>query len=233
MSLAVVTPGHQNPTNVTLSVSRRQQLLARADIDDLIIIEDDHDSEFRHFGQPVASLKSLDGSGRVVHLGSFSKYLGPGLRLGYVVAEAPLIAKMRDVRRYDMRHPPGLLTRTMALFIERGDYARNLRRVRTAIRERWEIAVAAVRDHLRWEVNIPAGGASLWLPGPEHLDATALVEQAADSGVYAETGAPCFLTDPVPSHIVRLGLSGLPTESIRVGIERLAEVAAEQLRSGA
>ena len=233
VSLAVVTPGHQYPTNVTLSVSRRQQLLARADIDDLIIIEDDHNSEFRHFGRPVASLKSLDHSGRVVHLGSFSKYLGPGLRLGYVVAEAPLIAKMRDIRRYDMRHPPGLLTGTMALFIERGDYARSLRRVRTAMRERWEIAVAAVREHLGWEVNFPAGGTSLWLPGPEHLDATALVEQAADRGVYAETGASCFLTDPVPSHIVRLGLSGLPTTSIRGGVERLARVAAEQPGSGA
>lgn len=231
VSLAVVTPGHQYPTNVTLSVSRRQQLLARADIDDLIIIEDDHNSDFRHFGQPVASLKSLDHSGRVVHLGSFSKYFGPGLRLGYVVAEAPLIAKMRDIRRYDMRHPPGLLTRTMALFIERGDYARSLRRVRTAIRDRWEVAVAAVRDHLQWEVSFPAGGASLWLPGPEHLDATALVEQAADHGVYAETGASCFLTDPVPSHILRLGVSGLPTASIQPGIQRLAQVATEQLGS--
>ena len=233
VSLVVVTPGHQDPTNVTLAVSRRQQLLARADIDDLIIIEDDHNSELRHFGRPVASLKSLDGSGRVVHLGGFSKYLGPGLRLGYIVAEAPLIAKMRDVRRYDMRHPPGLLTRTMALFIERGDYARSLRRVRTTIRERWEVAVAAVRDHLGWEVGFPAGGASLWLPGPEGLDATALVEEAADAGVYAETGASCFLTDPVPNHILRLGLSGLPTASVQPGIERLARVAAEQRRSRA
>jgi GntR family transcriptional regulator/MocR family aminotransferase len=228
VSIVIVTPGHQYPTNVTLSATRRQQLLARADIDDLIVIEDDHNSELRHRGQPVASLKSLDRSGRVVHLGSFSKYFGPGLRLGYVVADAALIAKMRDIRRYDVRHPPGLVTRTMALFIERGDYARGLRRVRSTIRERWEIAVAAVDTHLGWDVAFPAGGASLWLPGPPTLDATVLVEEAADRGVFVETCASCYLTDPVPNNIVRLGLSGLPTTSIAPGIEQLARVAEHQ-----
>jgi len=231
ISLAIITPGHQCPTNVTLSAARRRRLLARADSDDLIVIEDDHNSELRHRGRPVAALKSLDRSGRVVHLGSFSKYLGPGLRLGYVVAEPTLIAKMRDIRRYDVRHPPGLLTRTMALFIERGDYARALRRVRSTIRERWEIAVDAVHEHLGWDLTFPAGGASLWLPGPEHLDATALVEQASDRGVFVETGASCFLTDPLPDHIVRLGFSGLPTQSIQPGIEQLARVAEQQPRS--
>ena len=231
ISLAILTPGHQYPTNVTLSVARRRQLLARADIDDLIIIEDDHNSELRHLGQPVASLKSLDRSGRVVHLGSFSEYFGPGLRLGYVVAEPALIAKMRDIRRYDLRHPPGLITRTMALFIERGDHARALRRFRNAIRERWEIAVAAVPEHLEWAMAFPAGGASLWLPGPYELDATALIDEAAELGVFIETAASCFLTDPVPNHIVRLGVSGLPAQSIEPGIERLARAAKRQMRS--
>lgn len=224
-AIVVVTPGHQYPTNVTLSATRRQQLLARADTDDLIVIEDDHNSELRHRGQPVASLKSHDRSGRVVHLGSFSKYFGPGLRLGYVVADPALIAKMRDLRRYDVRHPPGLLTRTMALFIDSGDHARGLRRVRSVIRERWDIATEAVVAHLGWEVAFPAGGASLWLPGPQHLDATALAADAAEAGVFVETGASCYLTDPVPHNTVRLGLSGLPTASIAPGIEQLARVA--------
>lgn len=231
ISLAVVTPGHQYPTNVTLSAARRQQLLALADIDDLIVIEDDHNSELRHRGRPVASLKSLDRSGRVVYLGSFSKYFGPGLRLGYVAAEPALIATMRDIRRYNMRHPPGFVTRTMALFIERGDYGRSLRRIRTALRERWEIAVAAVDQHLGWDVAFPAGGASLWLPGPQQLDATALAEQAFDEGMFVETGASCYLTDPVPNHILRLGLSGLPTAYIEPGIERFARIAEQHSRS--
>lgn len=233
LSLAVVTPGHHYPTNVTLSAARRQQLLARAEADDLIVIEDDHNSELRHVGQPVPSLKSFDRTERVVHLGSFSKYFGPGLRLGYVVAAPALVAKMRDIRRYDLRHPPGLVTRTMALFIERGDYARALRRVRTAIRERWETAVAAVDEHLGWDVSFPAGGASLWLPGPDRLDATALVDQASEHGVFVESGASCYLTDPVPNHILSLGVSGLPTTSIEPGIERLARVVEQQLRNTA
>ncbi len=228
VSLAIVTPGHHYPTNVTLSAARRSQLLAQADADDMIIIEDDHNSELRHVGQPVPSLKSLDRSGRVVHLGSFSKYFGPGLRLGYVVAEPALIAKMRDLRRYMIRHPPGQITRTMALFIERGDYARALKRVRSTIRERWEIAAASVDEHLGWGVSCPAGGASLWLPGPEGLDAMSLVEEAAHQGLYIESGASCFLTDPVPNNIVRLGLSGISTESIEPGIRRLARVVDNQ-----
>ncbi len=231
VALVIVTPGHQYPTNVTLSAARRAQLLARADVDDMIIVEDDHNSELRHVGQPVPSLKSLDRSGRVVHLGSFSKYFGPGLRLGYVVADPALIAKMRDLRRYMIRHPPGQITRTMALFIERGDYARALKRVRSSIRERWDIAVTAVDRHIGWDVDFPAGGASLWLPGPKDLDATALVDRAADDGLYIESGASCFLTDPVPSNIVRLGLSGIGTESIEDGIRRLANVASNQLES--
>ena len=231
LSMVAITPGHQYPTNVTLSAARRQQLLARADIDDLVIIEDDHNSELRHVGQPVASLKSLDRSGRVVHLGSFSKYFGPGLRLGYAVADPALIAKMRDIRRYSVRHPPGLMTRTMALFIQNGDYFRSLRRTRTTIRERWEIATEAVLAGLEWDMTFPAGGASLWLSGPPNIDATSIVEQAANHGVFVESGASCYLTDPIPNNTLRVGLSGLPTKSIQPGIELLAQVANDQPRS--
>lgn len=231
LTMVVVTPGHQYPTNVTLSAARRQQLLARADTDDLVIVEDDHNSELRHVGQPVASLKSLDRSGRVVHLGSFSKYFGPGLRLGYAVADPALIAKMRDVRRYTVRHPPGLVTRTMALFIESGDYARSLRRVRSALRERWEIASTTIGDRLDWGSNFPPGGASLWLAGPPNLDATSLVEHASHAGVFVESGATCFLTDPVPNNIIRVGISGISTNSVEPGIAKLAQLANDQLRS--
>ncbi len=229
LSMVIVTPGHHYPTNVTLSIARRRRLLERAATDDVVIIEDDHNSELRHRGQPTPALKADDGDGRVVHLGSFSKYFGPGLRLGYVVAAPELIAKLRDLRRYGVRHPPGLSTRSMALFIANGAYAKGMRRVRSAMKERWEIAVDAVQHHLGWDVTFPSGGASLWLPGPEEFDATALVQEGADHGVFLESGAACFLTDPVPNHIIRLGLSGIPTDRIAPGIELVARLADRQL----
>ena len=231
LSLVVVSPGHQLPTNVTLSAPRRQRLLARAALDDLVIIENDHDSELRHLGRPVASLKSADESGRVVHLGDFTNSLAPGLRLGYVVADPALVAKMRDIRRYTLRHPPGLMTRALALYISNGDYARTLRRIKTTMRERWEVAAGAVQHHLRWEVTLPAGGASLWIPGPQDLDAVAVAEQAAAEGVHIETGAPYHLSEPVPNNIIRLGLSSIPTQSIEPGVKHLARVVHEQQRS--
>lgn len=224
LSMVVVTPGHHYPTNVTLSVARRRHLLDRADRDDLIIIEDDHNSELRHRGQPTLSLKATDRSERVVHLGSFSKYFGPGLRLGYVVGAPPLIAKMRDLRRYGVRHPPGLSTRAMALFIADGAHGRGMRRVRSTMKERWEVAVDTVQRCLGWEVAFPPGGASLWLPGPPGLDATSVVEEAAEQGVFVESGASCHLTDPFPNDVLRIGFSGIPTERIGPGLERLARI---------
>ncbi len=228
LSLVVVTPGHQYPTNVTLSAARRRHLLARADADDLVVIEDDHNSELRHRGQPASALKSADHSGRVVHLGSFSKYFGPGLRLGYVVAAPELISKMRDIRRYTVRHPPGLSTRAMALFIAEGSYTKGMRRVRATMKDRWEIAVDAVNRHLGWDVSFPTGGASLWIEGPDWLDATSLIETAIGQGVFVESGAACYLTDPVPNHVIRLGLSGISTERIEPGIEKLARIINQQ-----
>ena len=227
LDLVSVTPSHQYPTNVTLSVGRRQQLLAHAAENDYLIVEDDYDSEFRYRGRPTPALKALDETGRVVYLGSFSKFLAPGLRLGYVVADAPLITRLRDLRRYMLRHPPGLLQRTMGLMIEAGDYVRAVRRSRIALKDKWERCVDAVERHIPWEMNLPTGGLSLWLEGPPDFDAVVAADVALTKGVVVEAGSVCYLEDPAPRNALRLGFAGTNIEAIEPGIAALGKVIAD------
>jgi GntR family transcriptional regulator/MocR family aminotransferase len=224
IDLVAVTPSHQYPTNVTLSVGRRQQLLAQAAEQDFLIVEDDYDSEFRYHGRPTPALKALDESGRVIYLGSFSKFLAPGLRLGYVVADAPLVARLRDLRRYMLRHPPGLLQRTMGLLIQAGDYVRSVRRSRIALKDKWERTADAVDRHIPWDVTLPTGGLSLWLPGPESFDAVAVAARALEEGVVVEDGSVCYLTDPAPRNTLRLGFAGTNAAAIEPGIAVLGRI---------
>ncbi len=224
VDLVSVTPSHHYPTNVTLSVGRRQQLLSQAAAQDFIIVEDDYDSEFRYQGRPTPALKALDETGRVVYLGSFSKFLAPGLRLGYVVADVALIARLRDLRRYMLRHPPGLLQRTMGLMIQAGDYVRSIRRSRIALKDKWERTAAAVEHHVPWEVTMPTGGLSLWLPGPDGFDAVAVAANALAEGVVVEDGSVCYLSQPAPRNALRLGFAGTKADAIEPGIEALGSI---------
>lgn len=224
IDLVFVTPSHHYPTNVTMAIGRRQQLLARADADDFLIIEDDYDSEFRYQGRPTPALKASDDAGRVIYVGSFSKFLAPGLRLGFIVGETRLIEHLRELRRYMLRHPPGIIQRSAALMMETGDYVRALRRRRKDLKAKWETITEAVAEHFPWETPVTTGGVSLWIKGPEWLDAVALYDQALTAGVVIEAGDVCFLETPAPRNYFKLGFSGIEQKSIRPGVERLASL---------
>src|SRR5690606_10981050 len=111
-----VTPNHHCPTMVAMSEERRAQLLADAECYDRIVIEDGYDSQLMD-GAPQQALKSVDRSGRVIYVASMSKTLAPGLRIGYIVADAGLIAELRALRRFMLRHPPANNQRAVALFL--------------------------------------------------------------------------------------------------------------------
>lgn len=226
VDLMFLTPSHQYPTNTTLSIGRRQTILNSADEHDFLIVEDDYDSEFRYLGSATPAMKSMDDSGRVIHLGSFSKFLAPGLRLGFIVADAGLIDHLRDLRRYQIRHPPGVLQRTVALLIESGDYARSVRRVRNAYKAKWETITEAIENFMPLSVATQTGGVTLWIEGPEKLNSVTLAEHALDQGIVIEPGEACFLADPAPRNYFRLGYSSIPYENISEGVEQLAGVIA-------
>ena len=143
--LIYVTPSHQYPTGAVMSLARRHQLLALAQKHKAWILEDDYDSEFRFSGPPIASLAGLDTDGRVIYLGSFSKVLYPGLKLGYLVVPKRLAAPFKQAH-YDLNRPGQMpLQAALAEFIEMGHFASALRRARQSYAERRRCLLAALQ----------------------------------------------------------------------------------------
>lgn len=141
------TPSHQCPTSYTMPLARRQALLTRARALDALIVEDDYEFEMAYLKSPMPALKSLDEDGRVIYVGSFSKSLFPGLRLGYLVGSAPFIREVRALRAAVLRHPPGLTQRTTAYFLSLGHYDSLIRRTGKALNDRRVIMEHAIRKY--------------------------------------------------------------------------------------
>lgn len=220
-----VTPSHHCPTMVPLSAERRTDLLARASRHNQIIIEDGYDSQLIDEA-PQQALKSLDRSGRVIYVGSMSKTLAPGLRLGYIVADAGLIAELRALRRFMLRHPPANNQRAVALFLSLGHHEALVRRLSSAFDERRKRLVQAISAFLpEWRSTDSAGGASLWLEGPHGINARGLAEAAAARSVIIEPGDRFFDQASQPSRFMRLGISSIALQHIEPGIRELATAA--------
>ena len=218
-----VTPSHQCPTMVSLSSERRADLLKRAARDNQIIIEDGYDGQLID-DAPQQALKSQDKSGRVIYVGSMSKTLAPGLRLGYIVASAELIAELRALRRFMLRHPPANNQRAVALFLSLGHHDALVRRLVGGVRRAPQ---ARLRRRSRtylpdWRATDPAGGSSLWLEGPRGADSRYIAEAAARRGVLIEPGDRFFDTKDKPTRFMRLGISSIAQQHIEPGIRELA-----------
>jgi GntR family transcriptional regulator / MocR family aminotransferase len=225
-----VTPSHQFPTTVTMSLVRRRALIERAQRQDIVFIEDDYEAEINHLGRPTPALKSLDQAGRVIFVGSLSKTIAPGLRMGYLVGSRELIAEARALRRLMLRHPPANNQRTAALFLARGHYDSLLRREGQSLKQRW----AAMQDALSRYMNLcrfrrTTGGTAFWIEGPPQLDGRVLEKAAAAVGIIIEPGDVHFLVEDGPRNFFRLGFSSIPVERIEPGIRLLAEVIREQV----
>ncbi|MFC6489220.1 PLP-dependent aminotransferase family protein, partial [Nitratireductor sp. GCM10026969] len=169
-----LTPSHHCPTMVPLSRNRRETLLQRAEEDDWVVIEDDYDSQLAD-ETPQEALKGLDHTGRVIYLGSMSKTLAPGLRLGYVVAPAELVAELRALRRLMLRHPPANNQRAVALFLSLGHHDALVRRLSAAFEERRAKLLEAISAYMpEWQTTDVPGGTSVWLKGPPGTDTATL-----------------------------------------------------------
>ncbi len=217
---AYVTPSHQCPTTVTMPMERRQAILAMAKKNNIILFEDDHESELNFSDQPLAALKSLDTEGRVIYLGSLSKTLAHGLRIGYVVAPSELIRELRALRRLVMRHAPTNNAHTAGLFIAQGHHDAFIRRLNLTYKERRQTLEHAFKQYLpEFTVTASLGGSGAWVRGPTHLDASALAQAAANLGVLIEPGNVFFNK---PHHTAqpcfRMGYSAIPQAMIDEGV---------------
>lgn len=231
--LVIVTPSHHIPTGATMPLARRRELLARAAAHDFLVIEDDYDFEMSYLAPPAPPLKSLDRAGRVVYLGSFSKSLFPGLRIGYMVAPAPLIAQARALRAIMLRHPPNHLQRITAYFLALGHYDRHIVRLRHALQGRRALMEAALARSasLRLAGASSSGGSGVWIQGPAGVDSGLLAERLRHDGVLVEPGDVFFEEPPKPCCFFRLGFSSIRDADIAAGIA-LIDRRAQELAAG-
>lgn len=228
-SYVCVTPSHQCPTTVTMTLARRYALLEKATAHDFVILEDDYETEDGWGGAATPALKSLDTDDRVIYLGSLSKSLAPGLRIGYIVAPRRLVQALHRLRRLNIRHPSTFGQRALALFIGLGYYNAMLRKLAAAHAERAAVLMKAMQDHLPdWQVNATDGGSALWVRGPDGLDAHALAGVAEGHGVLIEPGDVFFLQpDQVPgtdaARYFRMGFTSIDARHIDQGVQRLRD----------
>lgn len=219
-----ITPSHHAPTGVTMPTSRKQKLLADADRDDFVIIEDDYEFEMSFLEPASPAIKSYDRNGRVIYVGSFSKAMFPGLRLGYLVGPREFIAEAREVRSMMLRHPPGHQQRTAAYFLAQGHYdllIRNMRRKFTRRRATMEQALA--KTDLQVSGAAKFGGSSLWIRCSDGIDTSELAKELLQDGVMIEPGAAFFDNTDGPTEFFRLGYTSIPEKRIQKGIELIAE----------
>lgn len=219
-----VTPSHQAPTTVTMPLARRRALLDRARALEALIVEDDYEFEMSFLQAPSPALKSLDPDGRVIYVGSFSKSLFPGLRLGYLVGSEPFIREARALRASVLRHPPGLIQRTVAHYLSLGHYQALIRRMGRSLGERRKVMEEAIRaEGLEIAGKPYFGGSAFWMKAPEGTDTDALAQRLLPQGVVIEPGAPFFAAPEGPCRYYRLAYSSIPADRIAAGVKLIAE----------
>ncbi|MGH1353696.1 MAG: PLP-dependent aminotransferase family protein [Thalassovita sp.] len=222
------TPSHQCPTAATMPRARRHALLKRARQMDALIIEDDYEFEMSFLSAPSPALKSLDEDGRVIYIGSFSKSLFPGLRLGYLVGSEAFIREARALRASVLRHPPGHIQRTAAYFLSLGHYDAQIRKMGTVLAGRRQVMEDAIHTYgMEIAGSGTFGGSSIWMRAPEGVDTRQLAHDLRDQSVLIEAGQHFFSGAEPPQNFYRLAYSSIPSARIPQGISLIAQAIAK------
>jgi len=219
------TPSHQYPTTVTMSIERRKALLEQACKDDFIVVEDDYESEVNFIQEPLPALKSFDQDGRVIYVGSLSKSLTPGIRIGYLVAESSLVTELRKLRALQYRHPPSNNQRITALFISQGYYDSHVRRMRRTYEKKWLLMQEGIKQYLSTcKVHSTPGSFCFWIALPLGISSQMLKDKAALHGLLIESGDTLFMQKDAPKNYIRLGFSAINTDKILDGLAILGGI---------
>jgi GntR family transcriptional regulator / MocR family aminotransferase len=233
VSLVYVTPSHQFPTGETLTSERRGELLQWAIRVGAYVVEDDYDSDFRFDGPPLTALAGLDNSASVIYLGTFSKSIGAGLRIGYLAVPVELAETAISVKAILNAGQSWLDQAVLADFISSGSFARHLNQVRLVYRARRDCLLNALHQHFG-DVNVSGhqGGMHVMWHLPPSLPDAAVVEATALNhgvGAYSLRSAVAFdfTQTPYSNRSLILGYPALPEEQIREGIARVARALAQ------
>jgi GntR family transcriptional regulator/MocR family aminotransferase len=221
-----VTPSHQIPTAVTMPNERRRSLLKQASEHDQLIIEDDLEHENNYLGQPHPALRGMDGENRVVYVSALPKVLAPGLRIGFIVAAPELIRQARQLRQMVIGRPSMITQRTAAFFLSLGHYDAFMARLHKIMGERWDALRQALNHYLRdIEIELPTqGGTALWVQCPPEIKLKDLVTEAAKHGILIEPDSAYYSADKHPGNYFRLGVTSIPEEKIREGVNQLTRL---------
>src|SRR3954449_4731465 len=223
-------PSFQNPAGVTMSLARRRRLVQVARERELLVLEDNPYGLLRFEGEPLPTLHSLDRGEFVIYLGTFSKILSPGLRLGWAVAPGPVLEKLNLGKQASDLCSSTFAQSFVAAFFHHGDWQGYLATLRDLYRRRRDVLLDALGEHLPPEARTtrPQGGLFVWATLPVELDTTDLLARALSRNVAFVPGRAAFV-DGRGSDALRVNFSGVDEATIREGVRRIGEVVHEQL----
>ncbi|WP_083830168.1 aminotransferase-like domain-containing protein [Thermococcus zilligii] len=221
----------QNPAGVTMSLERRKRLVELAEEYNFLIVEDGPYSELRYSGEPIPPIKHFDENGRVIYLGTFSKILAPGLRIGWVAAHPHLIRKM-EIAKQSIDLCTNTLGQTIAWkYVEDGHLDEHIPRIVEFYKPRRDAMLEALEEYMPEGVTWtkPEGGMFVWVTLPEGIDTKFMLEKAVSKGVAYVPGE-AFFVHRDKKNTMRLNFTYVPEEKIREGVKRLAETVKEELK---
>lgn len=219
-----VTPHHQYPTLSVLSAGRRMQLLALAQSHHFAIFEDDYDHEFHYDGRPVMPLASSDEAGVVLYIGSLSKVVAPGLRIGYVVAPGAFLQALTSMRRCIDRQGSQVEEAALAELMEEGDLQRSIRKTRRLYKERRDTLAQALKERFvgQLEWDLPKGGMAIWARVAEGIDPDRWAAQGVACGVLFSAASRYTFTG-APEPFLRLGFARHNPDELIEAVSRMAK----------
>ena len=229
--LAFVTPSHQQPLGVVMSLERRFALLHAAERAGAWIIEDDYDGEFSFGGSPLPTLKSIDATDLVIYVGTFSKSLFPSLRLGYLLAPAPLVGTLRALMSKVLHGVPSFVQAIVAEFIDEGHFAAHMRRMRRIYAERHDALCRSAQQRLAGVLDVVPSQSGLHTIG--HLAAglsEIAVAEAAQRRNITVSPIARFALAKVPARGLVLGFGGVGPRQIEAGVDVLRDVLSQHVR---
>lgn len=228
--LIYTIPNFQNPTGACLSGARRRQLVALAGRYNVPILEDDFAGDLRYDGRAQPAVKALDPGGHVIYIGTFSKMLMPGLRVGFLVADGPVFRRLVNYKRVHDLTTSTLIQRTLDEYVTVGRYQAHLRRSCRVYRQRRDAMLAAIRRYLPADIHVhpPQGGLFMWLHLPAGLSSLDLLPLAVAEGVEFAPGGRFFANPAEGDGYLRLNFATQAPDAIEEGIRRLG-VALERL----
>ena len=227
--IVYVTPSHQFPLGMTMSMPRRRALLRWAERNDAAVIEDDYDTEFRYVDRPLEPLQALDANGRVVYVGSFSKTFSPSVRLGFAVVPQPLAGPIAALRQLIDWHPPIAMQTAMASFINDGLLDKHIRRCRRVYAERHHILTEALSGPLADHLTARSSNAGLHIAAVLRggLCEKEVLHAAAGHGIATSGLHDCFCTGPGQSGLL-IGFGAVSTADLPAALRTLARTLASQ-----